>query len=393
MNLLFKLPVRYKLIVSNTLMKHIIFIYSIFFMIACKPGQPQTNLESEMDSLLTGEFSEDEPGGSFLIKKEDSTVYLRSFGLTNLQTKEKNTPNTLFNIGSISKTFVAYGILQLVQEGKISLEDSICKYFPDFDNTDIAMKVKIKHLLSHTSGLPDLRDNYGDSIFYLTANDLQNFEPLKRAQSLNFEPGEKFEYSNPAFNGLALIIEQVTGMKWQDYIINNIFIPSGMTTSTITNGPHPESGVAHAYIKEGNLYKEYDHGECPKFTAAGNGGVWSSVLELANYEKAIQDNVFLNKELTRLSRTVFHPQNWNDSINPFIGYSWFLDQAYLFGNLLSFDTRYIFHTGSQGGFLSIYLVIPEKDILFIGLFNRPSENFRNIIMEACKLFEKYNWLN
>jgi CubicO group peptidase (beta-lactamase class C family) len=361
-------------------------------MVACNPEKPQNIFESEMDSLLEKEFSEDEPGGSFIVKKGDSTVYLRSYGLADLETKEKNTPVTLFNVGSISKTFVAYGILKLVREKRISLEDSIYKYFPDFDNPEIAGKVKIKHLLSHTSGLPDIRDNYGDSIFYLTANDIENFEPIKRVHNLNFEPGGKYEYSNPAFNGLALIIEQVTGMKWQEYIIKNIFIPSGMSTSTITDGSHPESGVAHAYIKEDNVYREFDYGECPKFAAAGNGGVWSSVLELANYENAIQHNVFLNKELTDKSRTVFYPSNWADTIKPYIGFCWFLDQDFLFRGKRIFDTDFIYHTGSQGGFLSIYLVIPEKDILFIGLFNRPSENFRNIITEACILFEKYNWL-
>ncbi|MBN1387589.1 MAG: beta-lactamase family protein [Bacteroidales bacterium] len=371
-------------------MKHSIFIFSILFVVACNPKHPQISFEYELDSLLEKEFSGDEPGGSFVVMKGDSTVYLKSFGLADLETKEKITPNTLFNIGSISKTFVAYGILKLVEENRISLEDSIYKYFPDFDNPGIARKVKIKHLLSHTSGLPDIRDNYGDSIFYLAANDLENFEPIKRAQSFNFEPGEKYEYSNPAFNGLALVIEQVTGTKWQEYIINNIFIPSGMITSTITDGPHPESGVAHAYIKEGTVYKEFDYGECPKFAAAGNGGVWSSVLELAKYENAIKNNVFLNKELTAESRTVFSPSNWADTIKPYIGFSWFLDQDFLFRGQHTFDTEFVYHTGSQGGFLSIYLVIPEKEILFIGLFNRPSENFRNIITEACVLFEKYN---
>jgi len=373
-------------------MKHIILFFSILLLFACNPKQIQSNVESDLDSLLEKEFTEDEPGGSFIVKKGDSTVYLRSFGLADLETKEKITPYTLFNVGSISKTFAAYGILKLVEENMICLEDSIYKYFPDFDNPGIAQKVKIKHLLSHTSGLPDIRDNYGDSIFYLTAKDIENFEPIKKAQAFNFYPGEKYEYSNPAFNGLALIIEQVTGMKWQEYIINNIFIPSGMSTSTITDGSHPESGVAHAYIKEGTMYKEYDYGECPKFAAAGNGGVWSSVLELAKYENAIQHNVFLNEELTAKSRSVFHPSNWNDTINPFIGFSWFLDQDFLFRGQHAFDTEFIYHTGSQGGFLSIYMVIPEKNILFIGLFNRPSENFRTIITEACILFEKYNWL-
>lgn len=377
---------------KSILMKQSILVIIILLLAACKQVSEDDPFVAEMDSLLENEFSEGEPGASFLVKKADSIVYLKSFGLADLETKEKISPGTLFNTGSISKTFVAYGILKLVEEDSLSLEDSIYKYFPGFDNAEIAQKVRIKHLLSHTSGLPDLRDDYGDSTFYLRANDTENFEPLKRAQSLNFEPGERYEYSNPAFNGLALVIEQVTGIKWQQYITDNIFIPSGMLTSTITDGSHPEEGVAHAYIREGDSWAEYDYGECPKFAAAGNGGVWSSVLELASYEKAIQENVFLDQELMDRSRTVFYPSNWADTIEPFIGFSWFLDEDSLFRRESSFDMDFIYHTGSQGGFLSIYLVIPGKDLLFIGLFNRPSENFRNIIAETCILFEKYNWL-
>lgn len=373
-------------------MKQIIPVIIILLLAACKQVSEDDPFVAEMDSLLENEFSEGEPGASFIVKKADSIVYLRSFGLADMETKEEITPGTLFNIGSISKTFVAYGILQLVEEKLVSLDDSIYEYFPDFDNPQVAKKVRIKHMLSHTSGLPDIRDNYGDSTFYLGAKDTENFEPLKRAQSLNFEPGEKFEYSNPAFNGLALVIEKVAELKWQEYIRDNIFIPSGMLTSTITDGSHPEEGVAHAYIREGDSWAEYDYGECPKFAAAGNGGVWSTVLELANYEEAIQENVFLEEELVDLSRTIFYPSNWADTIEPFLGFSWFLDQDFLFRGQRTFDTDFIYHTGSQGGFLSIYLVIPGKDILFIGLFNRPSENFRNIIAEACILFEKYNWL-
>ncbi|MEI9912726.1 MAG: serine hydrolase domain-containing protein [Bacteroidota bacterium] len=91
---------------------------------------------------------------------------------------------------------------------------------------------------------------------------------------MEFEPGTKYKYSNPAFNGLALIIEKVTGKKWQDYINDLIFKPAGMKTSTITDGPHPQHGVAHAYIeKKGGGFEELDYGEEPTFAAAGNGGV------------------------------------------------------------------------------------------------------------------------
>ncbi len=99
--------------------------------------------------------------------------------------------------------------------------------------------------------MPDIRKVSEDSIFYLTAKDAENWAPIKKTDSLEYEPGEKFNYSNPAFNALALIIEKVSGIKWQDYIQKNIMEPAGMKTSTITDGPHPRSGVSHGYLFDG----------------------------------------------------------------------------------------------------------------------------------------------
>jgi CubicO group peptidase (beta-lactamase class C family) len=361
-------------------------------MTACNSYKSADNLALELDSLLAKEFSADEPGGSVLVKKGHVTVFLRNYGLADLETREKITGNTLFNLCSVSKTFVSNGILILKENGKLSLEDSISMYFDDFKNRNIAEKVRINHMLSHTSGLPDNRDVENNFEFFLSAKDEENFAPVKQADSLNFEPGEKFEYSNPAFNGLALIIEQVAGQPWQKFITDSIFIPSGMVNSKITEGPYPQEGVAHGYELKDGRYVESDYGEYPTFAAAGNGGVWSSVTELAKYEKAIQQNIFLSKELTDESRSVFRPDNWADEMNPFIGYSWYIGKERFLDEENKTGLNFIYHKGDQGGFRAFYIVIPEKDILYIGLFNRPPEDLSKIIMEGIALFEKNNWL-
>jgi CubicO group peptidase (beta-lactamase class C family) len=162
-------------------------------------------LGRKLDALFESRIKPNEPGGSFLIQKGKKVLYAKSFGLADLKTGEKFSANTLANVGSISKTFVAYGILLLEKEGKLSIDDQILKYFPDFEHPEVVKKITIRHLLTHSSGLPDSRNVDKDSIFYLTAKDLENFTPLKRTNSLHFEPGSRFEYSNPAFNGLALI--------------------------------------------------------------------------------------------------------------------------------------------------------------------------------------------
>jgi len=369
----------------------LVLLFSVYLLFtSCSNTETNTTLEEELEALFTNEFSTNEPGGSVLVKKGSEVVFLKSDGVADVNTQEKITENTIFNTGSISKTFVANGILILEEENLLSIEDSISMYFNDFDDVAIANRIKIKHLLSHTSGLPDVRKVSENEAFYLTAKDLENFEPLKRVTSLNFEPGEKFEYSNPAYNGLALIIEKVTGEKWQSFIEERIFQPSGMEDSRITDGPYPENGVAHAYVAVGESYKEDDYGEYPTFAASGNGGVWSSVLDLAKYEDAIREFTFLSKESVDKSRKVFQYSNWHDTIPPNIGSSWFI----LDKNKQKNDSgvKIIYHTGSQGGFRAFYVSIPEKDLLYIALFNRPVKGLTDFRLKGIELFKKYNWL-
>jgi len=341
-------------------MKCIIILLAIILFSCSGEKEP---VAKKLDAVFDSAFRAAEPGGAVLIAKDGKIIYEKGFGVADINTKEPITGKTLFNIGSISKTFVAFGILQLAKENKLSLQDDIDKYFPDFKNRVIAKKVKIYHLLTHTSGLPDIRRVKEDSVFYLTAKDEENWAAIKPADTLEFEPGERFNYSNPAFNGLALIIEKVSGQKWQDYLKEKIMRPSGMNTSTITDGSYPESGVSHGYLYDGEIFFEKDYGEEPTFAASGNGGVWSSVEELWKYEQAIQQHIFLDSLWISRSRNILHFENWKDTLPPFIGLCWFISKAG--------DENMIGHTGSQGGFRADYVWLPEKNVFYVLLCNTP----------------------
>jgi CubicO group peptidase (beta-lactamase class C family) len=339
---------------------------------------------SALDSVFSSFFKSGEPGGAVLIAHADNVIYKRGFGIADITTKDPITTQTLFNIGSVSKTFVAYGILDLVRKKKLSLEDDLSKYFPDFKNPGIAQKVKLCHLLTHTSGLPDSRKVKEDQDFYLTAKDEENWAPIKQTEMLEFEPGTKYKYSNPSFNGLALIIEKVTGKQWQQYIVENIFKPAGMKNSTITDGPHPRNGVSHGYVlNEKKEFEEMDYGEEPTFAAAGNGGVWSSAEELWLYEKAIRKALFLNKEWIDISRRVYPFPGWKDPVPSRLGLSWFITKE--------MGLNMIGHTGSQGGFISDYLWLPEKNIFYVLLCNFPKP-IKEIRAKFFESLQKVNWL-
>lgn len=359
------------------------WFYLSLLVFACSPSK-QEKVAKEIDQLFANEFKADEPGGAVLILKDDKIIFKKGYGIADRKTKEKITPQTIFNIGSISKSFVSNATLLLREEGKLSLEDSLAKYFSAFKNKSIAEKVKLKNILTHTSGLPDNRRQHLDSVALLTAKDAGNWAPILLNDSLEFQPGERYEYSNPAFNGLALIVEKVSGKKWQEFVTEKIFTPSGMTASKITDGAFPETGVSHAYLKIKNEFIEKDYMEEPTFCAAGNGGVWSSVEELAKYEQAIRKGTFLPKEVIEDTRTVKEFSNWKSNEPAEYGYSWVITQT-------DDGQKMVSHTGTQGGFYADYVSILDRGILYVVLCNRPfpREKFRKKILE---ILQQQNWI-
>lgn len=366
-------------------LKWVVFLGFSCFLANTLSAQPLAELIKQYDQT----FSANEPGGTILIKKGEQIIWQKAYGIANLATNEKVTENTIFNTGSISKTIVAYGVLILAESQKLSIDDPINQYF-DFKNPTITADITIRHLLSHTSGLPDARNVRNNPKFYLTAKDQANFDPILQINQLNFPAGERFQYSNPAFNGLALIIEKVAQQSWQQFIHEQIFQPAGMTQSKITNGPNPQTGVAHAYVSNSGKYIERDYGEEPTFAAAGNGGIWCSILDLAKYEKAIQNHLFAKEATIQLSRQIFQPNNWGNTGNPAgVGHSWFIKEKDNPSN--SYGVNIYSHTGSQGGFRSFYIAVPEKDLLYVALFNRPVSNMNQLIWEGLTLIQAANW--
>ena len=170
----------------------IVFLFVIIILFN-NCNTKSSSYSHDLDNIFDSVFKADEPGGAVLIAKDGKIIYEKGFGVEDINTKKAIDVNTLFNVGSISKTFVAFGILQLAKENKLSIDDDIYKYFPDFKDSLLAKKIKIHHLLTHSSGLPDIRNVQGDSIFYLTAKDEENWAPIKKADSLEFEPGERFQ--------------------------------------------------------------------------------------------------------------------------------------------------------------------------------------------------------
>jgi D-alanyl-D-alanine carboxypeptidase len=176
------------------------------------------------DLGATGQFS-----GAVLIAKDGVPVYIAAYGLASRSPDVPNQTDTRFNLGSMNKMLTAVAILQLVEQGQLSLDSRISDYWPDYANQEVARKVTIHHLLVHTSGMGDCFE--GD--FFTTPKDqlrtVEGYLPLFVDDALQFEPGTQFAYSNEGYIVLGLIIEKVTGQSYWDYVRENVYRPGGMS--------------------------------------------------------------------------------------------------------------------------------------------------------------------
>src|ERR1044071_545182 len=142
--------------------------YALLALLACACVKEKKETD-QIDELFSNEFKPNEPGAAVLVMSDGKVIFEKGYGIADVETKEKVTTETLFNVGSITKTFVSNTILVLADEGALSLNDSLANYFPGFKKPKIANQVRLHHLLTHTSGLPDNRRVFLDAPFLITA--------------------------------------------------------------------------------------------------------------------------------------------------------------------------------------------------------------------------------
>lgn len=355
------------------------FLYSYFLLIISIVGYAQTYTEPlklKIDSLLQN-INEEQPGGYIHIEQGNQLLYNRAFGVSNNENKTKFTENSLINIGSLSKTFIAYSILKLQEQGLLNIEDSIYKYIPDFKNKALAQKIKIRDLLMHTSGLKDLPVTSMDSLFSLNMTDAQNFELVKYTNTPAFEPGTNFNYSHQAFSALVLILEKVSKTTWQDYVQKNIMAPIGMTFSKLTYTSEL-SGVAHAYINSNKGFIEYDQGECPKMYTASYAGIYSNIIDLRKYLYGLKYCLFVNCENVAISEKTIRIAQWYSTDAPPHNYVWYTSKE-------QNSNRYISYKSTIGGFVTHIMFYPEKDLTLLFVSN----NGKDLTPEISTILKQF----
>jgi len=261
--------------------------------------------ESELIAAVRKKLDEDATAGRFagttLIAKNGTPVLAEAYGLSDREHKTPNQLKTRFRIGSMNKMFTATATLQLVQAGKLGLNDPLGRYLTDYPNKDLAAKVTIYQLLTHTGGTGDI---FGPEFaaHRLELRSLDDYVKLYGSRPLKFEPGSKWEYSNYGFILLGVVIEKVSGQSYYDYVRDHVYRPAGMTSS----GSEPEdqaiSDRSLGYTRMGGG-SEQPNAETLPYRGTSAGGGYSTVEDLLRFANALGAHKLLNADYAEMLTT------------------------------------------------------------------------------------------
>lgn len=231
--------------------------------------------------------------GAVMVAKGGKPVFTAAYGMADREKKIPNTLNTKFRIGSMNKMFTATAVLQLVQAGKINLNDPLGKYLTDYPNKELASKVTIRHLLTHTGGTGDFFGPEFDK-HRLELRTLQDYVKLYGERGLAFEPGSRWEYSNYGFLLLGLVVQKASGQDYYDYVREHIFKPAGMNSTDSLPEDQAVPGRSVGYTKM-NGAKEWSlNVDTLPYRGTSAGGGYSTVEDLLAFANALENHKLLD---------------------------------------------------------------------------------------------------
>ncbi|MDE6575452.1 MAG: beta-lactamase family protein [Muribaculaceae bacterium] len=360
---------------------------------------------ASLDSLFRTVFPDDGPGGIIEVRSADSVVFRAAYGLANLETKEAITDSTVFNLAFSSKFFSATAVMKLVEDGVLSLDDSLAKFFPEFQG-DFFKKITIRNVLSHTSGLPDIRpvnpdewDSYmpGSATVFSNVNDYilygmedEHMKVFARLISLAWEPGSHYDRTDPSYMLLAPIIERATGVKFENWMCENLFIPSGMNEAFYYTPGEPLPPMAHAYrhpegvvpkntfVSKDGLWEEHDYGETKFFLTKANRGLFTTLRSFNAFLQAYYKGELISKESMALMATPL-----NETGVPYSFYG--------FGTAIRCEPgtpSKNYHLSNNGAFSVIDGCWPEENIYYSILSNRNDWDMREVMTEVDDIIRK-----
>lgn len=265
----------------------------------------ESRIIQDLSLYLDRLSAEDQFSGVVLLAKDGESLFEQAYGYANHAFNAANNLETKFNMASVGKMFTAVAIMQLVQEGQLSLDDRLIDLIPDYPDKEAAGKITVRQLLTHTSGLGDIFTEEYEKTDRSKYRTLESYLPLFANKPLEFEPGEKYAYSNAGFIVLGLIIEHVTGGDYYQYVNENIFQPAGMVDTGFYSAYHDVPNLALGYT-ERMIYTvpgKTEEGKGMRRTVAPHlgpgtsaGGVYSTAADMLRFSEALQGYKLIDAE-------------------------------------------------------------------------------------------------
>jgi len=338
-------------------MKPIFFTILLFTYFSFIPSFAQTivdkQLTAKFDQLLSEQFKTGETGAAALVSRKGQIIYKKAFGMANMELNIPMQPDNVFRIGSISKQFTAVAILQLMEQGKLNLQDDITKFIPDYPTH--GHKITIEHLLTHTSGIQSYTGMKEFGTISRLDKTPEELIAFFKNQPMEFAPGTKWNYNNSGYFLLGYIIEKLSGKTYPEYVEENIFKPLGMTNSYYGSDSRIIKNRAAAYSKN---EKGFINAEPLSMTLPyAAGSLQSTVEDLYKWNQAVQGYKLIKKESLDKAFTSYILA---DGKKTGYGYGWGL------GNLQGSQT--IEHGGGIPGFLTQGIYLPKEDV-FVAVFS------------------------
>lgn len=346
---------------------HIIFAVCLLLGLSSCSSTVSLTTEQSIDKIMSEFNSPSVPGAAVVVLNNDSVVFKKAYGVASINNNTLVTTSTNFRLASITKQFTAMCILMLQEQGKLSLDDKIMKFFPDFPL--YGKDITVRNLLNHTSGLVDYESLIPDSqtVQVLDADCLRL---MYQVDSLYFPAGTKYQYSNTGYAILALIVEKTSGKRFAEFLNENIFDTIGMTTTVaFENGISKVANRAYGYSLVDGKWNETDQSNTS--AVLGDGGIYSNIDEMSKWISTLWKYKLISEKAQRIA---WSDAALNDGTPIDYGMGWHTETYH--------GIRHPHHGGSSRGFRNHLLVFPNDKSMVIILTNR---NQGDPIVEAKKI--------
>ena len=329
---------------------------------------------ARLDALFQTFAQPDAPGASVMVIHRGRPVFAKGYGLADLATRAPCSTNTNFRLASVTKQFTALAVLILAERNKLSLEERLPDFFPEFPA--YGQQITVRHLLTHTSGLIDYEDEIpkGTTLpvldrdvlrLLMAAGDARSQTSGERLESRRlasaptyFAPGAQYRYSNSGYALLALIVEQRSGQTFAQFLKQSIFAPLKMThTLAYEQGSSIVPNRACGYTVKSNGVTQTD--QSLTSSVLGDGGIYSSVVDLFKWDQALYTSKLVSARTLKLA---FSPATPTDKPGRSYGFGWFISEYR--------GLQELWHSGNTIGFTTRIARFPQQQFTVIILANR-----------------------